>query len=135
MVLAPLAIATVPQTAWTATSGGRMLSFNRAWYERDGRRCTPNATPASLEKQWWAAVHRDDRARCRQALQSGVTSRAGFEFELRLLRAGGTYRWYRLFVSPFEEAQDDGAGSLGICTDIDAYKRPRSNLCLSRASR
>src|SRR5580658_3784349 len=123
MALAPLAIDDIPQIAWTATSGGRILSLNRAWYERVGRRAPANATPASLEKQWWAAVHRDDRARCRQALQSGATSRAGFELELRLLRAGGMYRWYRLFVSPFEEAQDDGAGWLGICTDIDDYKR------------
>ncbi|MFY9738913.1 MAG: SpoIIE family protein phosphatase [Candidatus Cybelea sp.] len=123
MALAPLAIDDIPQIAWTATAGGRILAFNRAWYERVGRKFRPNATPASLEKQWWAAVYRDDRVPCRQALQSGITSRAGFELELRLLRADRTYRWHRLFVSPFEEAQDNGAGWLGICTDIDDYKR------------
>ncbi len=118
-----LAIDDIPQIVWTATSGGRMLSFNRAWYEQTGRRRRSNATPASLEKQWWAAVHRDDRARCRQALQGGVTSRASFELELRLLRGDGLYRWYRLFVSTFGAAQDDRTRWLGICTDIDEYKR------------
>ena len=122
MASPPLAIDDIPQIAWAATSGGRMLSLNRAWYEHVGRRRS-NATPASLEKQWWAAVHRDDRTRCREALQSGIRNRAGFELELRLLREDGMYRWYRLFVSPFDEAQDDGAGWLGICTDIDEYKR------------
>ena len=92
MALPPLAIDDIPQIAWTATSGGRMISFNRAWYEHVGRRRRSNAMPASLEKQWWAAVHRDDRARWQQALQSGITSHAGFELELRLLRADGMYR-------------------------------------------
>ncbi|HLY01856.1 MAG TPA: SpoIIE family protein phosphatase [Candidatus Cybelea sp.] len=123
MASAPLAIDDIPQIAWTATSGGRILSFNRAWYEHAGRRRRSNAMPASLEKQWWAAVHHDDRARCQEALQSGITGRAGFELELRLLRADGMYRWYRLAVSPFDEAQDDGADWLGMCTDIDDYKR------------
>jgi PAS domain S-box-containing protein len=123
MALPPLAIDDIPQIAWTATSGGRMISFNRAWYEHVGRRRRSNAMPASLEKQWWAAVHRDDRARWQQALQSGITSHAGFELELRLLRADGMYRWYRLFASPFDEARAEGASWLGICTDIDDYKR------------
>src|SRR5580692_2196719 len=123
MASPPLAIDDIPQIAWAATSGGEILSLNRAWYKHVGRRRRSNATPASLEKQWWAAVHRDDRTRCRQALQSGITSRAGFELELRLLRVDGTDRWYRLFVSPFDEAQDDRPGWLGICTDIDDYKR------------
>ena len=33
------------------------------------------------------------------------------------------YRWYRLFASPFDEARAEGASWLGICTDIDDYKR------------
>lgn len=123
MALPPLTIDDIPQIAWTATSGGRMLSFNRAWYEHAGRRRRSNESPASLEKHWWAAVHRDDGARCRQALQSGITSRIGFELELRLSRADGMYRWYRLFVSPLDGARDDEACWLGICTDIDDYKR------------
>lgn len=122
MASQPLAIDDIPQIAWTATSSGQMLSFNRAWYEHVGRRRRSNATPA-LEKQWWAAVHRDDRARGQQALQNGFAGRTGFELELRLSRADGMYRWYRLFVSRLDETQDDGADWLGICTDIDDYKR------------
>ena len=33
------------------------------------------------------------------------------------------YRWYRLSASPFDAARDDGGSWLGICTDIDDYKR------------
>jgi GAF domain-containing protein/anti-sigma regulatory factor (Ser/Thr protein kinase) len=122
MALSPVSIDDIPQIAWTATSGGQILSFNRAWFKHVQRRRRSNATAASLDKQWWEAVHRDDRAPCWLALQSGVASRAGFELELRLLRADGMHRWYRLFVSPLDEAQHDGAGWLGICTDIDDYK-------------
>ncbi len=123
MASLPLAIDDIPQIAWTATSGARMLSFNRAWREYVGRKRRSNATTASPEKRWWSAVHRDDRARGRQALQSGLKSGVGFELELRLLRTDGMHRWHRLSVTPLDRAQRGGPGWLGICTDIDDYKR------------
>ena len=123
MASPPLAIDDIPQIAWTATSGARMLSFNRAWREYVGRKRRSNATAASPEKRWWAAVHRDDRARGRQALQSGLKSGTGFDLELRLLRGDGMHRWHRLFIAPLDRVQRGGPGWLAICTDIDDYKR------------
>ena len=75
-------------------------------------------------KRWWAAVHPDDREQGRQALLDGVTARAGFELELRLRRADAVARWFRVAVSPIDGGLLPGAeGWLGICTDIDDYKR------------
>jgi PAS domain S-box-containing protein len=119
-----LAIDEIPQIAWTATPAGAMLWFNREWYDYTGLRRRSNATPAGLQKQWWAAVHRDDREPSREALLEGTKARAGFDFEVRLRRADGMGRWFRVAVSPLDGALlPGGAGWLGICTDIDDYKR------------
>ena len=44
-----------------------------------------------------------------------------FAVELRLRRADGVERWFRVFVSPIGGIGD--AGWLGVCADIDDYKR------------
>jgi len=113
----------IPQIAWTATPEGAMLRFNRQWYDYSGLARRSNATPAGLEKQWWAAVHPDDRERCRLALLDGMKIRTGFEFELRLRRASGMARWFRIAVKPLDGASPGATGWLGIATDIDDYKR------------
>src|SRR5580700_11073056 len=119
-----LAIGDIPQIAWTATPAGAMLGFNDKWYDYTGLKRRSNATPAGKEKRWWAAVHREDRERGRQTLLDGLKARAGFELELRLRRADGIARWFRVAVSPLEGGLLPGAaGWLGICTDIDDYKR------------
>ena len=119
----PLAIDDIPQIAWTATSGGRIQSFNRAWYEYIGRRRRAAATPASLEKQWWSAIVPDDRERSRRELLDGMKTHAAFRRELRLQRADGIERWFRLSVSPLHNGAGMPTGWLAICTDIDDYKR------------
>src|SRR5580700_11556534 len=118
-----VAIDDIPHIAWTATPEGRMLRFNRQWYDYSGLARRSNATPAGLEKQWWAAVHSDDRERCRQALLDGMKIRTGFEIELRLRRAGGMARLFRIAVTPLDGASPGATRWLGIATDIDDYKR------------
>ncbi|HMF27676.1 MAG TPA: SpoIIE family protein phosphatase [Candidatus Cybelea sp.] len=123
MAAPPLAIDDIPQIAWTATSDGRIVSLNRAWYEYVGRRRRADATPASLEKHWWAAIHDDDRERARRGLLDGMRAPAEFQRELRLRRADGIDRWFRISVSSLDGAFGRPTRWLGICTDIDDYKR------------
>jgi len=118
-----LAFDEIPEIAWTATRDGRMLQFNREWREYAGLRTRSNAAAATLEKAWWAAVHRDDREFVHQALVGEMQAATPFELELRLRRADGMDRWFRLFVSPLDGENGDGASWLGLCTDIDDYKR------------
>ena len=96
----------IPEIAWTATRDGRMLQFNREWVEYAGLRVRSNAAAATLEKAWWAAVHRDDRDFVRQALLGEMQAAGPFELELRLRRADGMDRWFRLFVSPLDGGRD-----------------------------
>src|SRR6516164_10601922 len=118
-----LAIDDIPQIAWTASADGRMLRFNREWYEYSGVNSQASATSDALEKRWWTAVDRDDRERGRRQLLDGLKTHAGFALELRLRRADGVGRWFRLSVSPLDGAHAGAARWLGICTDIDDYKR------------
>lgn len=116
-----LAIDDIPQIAWIASSDGRILEFNREWYAYSGVKRRANATPAGLAKLWWATVDRADREDGRQRLLDGMKARDGFALELRLRRADGVDRWFRVCISPLDTAPV--AGWLGICTDIDDYKR------------
>ena len=117
------AIDAISQIAWTATHAGHVDWFNRKWYDYTGRMRPSHASSKSFEQQWLTAIHRDDCESSRQALSDGIKSRISFAFELRLRRADGADRWFRVHVSPLDSAQANTTGWLGICTDIDEYKR------------
>ncbi|HEY6485787.1 MAG TPA: SpoIIE family protein phosphatase [Candidatus Cybelea sp.] len=122
MPLPTPAIDDIPQIAWTATPAGRIAWFNREWYQYTGQPNSPVAEAKSFDEQWAAAVYREDFRRTRQAVRDGVKSLARFALELRLRRADGENRWFAVQVSPLEAASK-AKGWLGICTDIDDYKR------------
>ncbi|MFY9883173.1 MAG: SpoIIE family protein phosphatase [Candidatus Cybelea sp.] len=113
----------IPQIAWTAMDDGRIERFNQTWYEYVGLRRTSKASSDQLKRQWTAAIHRDDRRLGNQALRDGIASGRAFTFELRLLRADGVARWFRVVVSPLDPSHRGVMGWLGLCTDIDDYKR------------
>ncbi len=109
----------IPQIAWSAAPDGGIAWFSREWFEYAGR--PVSAGPDSYDEQWFSAVYPDDRERCRQALKDGVATGAAFSLELRLRRADGGARWFRVDVSPLGGA--NAKGWVGICTDIEEYKR------------
>ncbi len=117
------AIDAISQIAWTATHAGRVDWFNREWYDYTGATRPSHANAKGFENQWLAAIHRDDFQASRQALSDGIRSHSSFAFELRLRRADGVDRWFRAHVSPLDGAHANTRGWLGICTDIDDYKR------------
>src|ERR1700722_7819779 len=122
MPLPTPAIDDIPQIAWTATPAGRIAWFNRKWSQSTGPPFSAGAGGKSLEEQWAAAVYREDFRRTRQALRDGVKGLAAFEMELRLRRTDGENRWFAVQISPIEAASK-AKGWLGVCTDIDDYKR------------
>ncbi len=60
---------------------------------------------------------REDRERAAAAISGALQTRDPFEVELRLRRADGIDRWFRLSMAPHDD------GWLATCADIDDYKR------------
>lgn len=123
MYLRASEIDAIPQIAWTTTNTGRIKRFNQRWYEYVGQRRTAKASSDQLERQWTAAIHRDDRRLCRQARSDSIANHQAFAVELRLRRADGVARWFHVVVSPLDPANKRGSSWIAICTDIDDYKR------------
>jgi PAS domain S-box-containing protein len=113
----------IPQVAWTTTNNGRFKRFNQRWYEYVGLPRPARASSEQLEREWIAAIHRDDRRLGRQGLRDGYASGSSFTLELRLRRADGIARWFRVAISPLGTTNGRASGWLAICTDIDDYKR------------
>lgn len=113
----------IAHIAWTATNSGQIDWLNRNWYRYTGARPSSTANAKSLTRQWSAAIHRDDAKRIELVLADGIKHRTPFALELRLRRADGIARWFRVHVSPLEDVRDGTQRWLGLCTDIDDYKR------------
>jgi PAS domain S-box-containing protein len=113
----------LPEIAWTATNAGRIKQLNRKWYEYVGLRRPSRASLDRVERQWYAAMHRDDRPLGRRALRDGIASGKPFALDLRLRRADGVPRWFRVAVSPLASRRKGATGWLAVCTDVDDYKR------------
>ncbi len=117
------AIDTIPQIAWTATRAGRIDALNRKWYQYTGLRQPKTATADSFERQWLDAIHPDDRRLCREALHEAIKRGQPVSIEMRLRGADGVTRWFHTCVGPIDDAPGGADGWLGICTNIDEYKR------------
>jgi len=72
-------------------------------------------------------VHADDRETVKAELGRAVANRAGFEFDMRVVRLGGEAR--HMIVRGQPELEDDGAmkGMIGVITDVtEAFAAIRS---------
>ena len=108
----------VPALIHTARPDGSIDFFNQRWLEFVGRRLE------DLEGwKWTAAVHRDDVdalvAKWRACLASGEP----FEFESRVRRADGQYRWMWHQTLPLRNTSGEIVKWYGSSVDIDDRKQ------------
>ena len=105
---------TLPLIVWTSPPNGRATYFNKGWYDFTGQ--APTADPGLLGADTF--VHPDDAAGVQAAWQRAATSGTTCQFEYRLRRRDGEYRWLLARVAP----RFDDAGKLalwvGCATDI-----------------
>ena len=113
----------LPQLVWAAQADGQPAWFNQRWLDYSG--CSLDE---SLSYGWSGWVHPDDRAQAdrlwAQALQSGQPC----EFECRLRRADGAYRWMLCRVLAQQDAAGNPAHWLGTLTDVDMLKQSAETL-------
>src|SRR6059036_936221 len=113
----------IPAIAWCKLPDGSNEFVNQRWQDYTG---IPEAEARG--QGWQAAVHADDLPKLIEKWAEIVASGRSGEFEGRLRRHDGVFRW---FLARFEPVRDD-AGEIvrwyGTSTDIDALKQAEAKL-------
>lgn len=107
----------IPQIVWMAGPDGDLTYVTARGAAYAGR------PSAELHGREWAnAIHPDDFPAAAAATYDAVRSREPREFEFRLRRADGVYRWHVSRQVP--KLADDGSvvAWFGTCTDIEDLK-------------
>jgi PAS domain S-box-containing protein len=71
---------------------------------------------------WLDVVHPDDRNGAKEAWDLAVANRAPYEFEYRLRRVDGVYRWFRARAIPVFKKDRSLREWVGVCVDIHDQK-------------
>jgi len=113
-------IDTIPALAWSARPDGSAEFLNRPWLDYTGL----SAEEAS-DWGWTVAVHPDDRGRLMDSWRHLLTSGETGEFEARLRRYDGEYRWFLFRAQPERDNHGVIAKWHGANTDIEDRKRAK----------
>ena len=122
------AIDTIPALVWTAFSDGandfhnkRLLSYtNRSLEQLKG-------------EGWTTMFHPDDVPGQMEAWRVAVTTGAAFEFESRLRRFDGAYRWFLSRAEPLRDEHGNIVKWYGTNDDIEDRKQAEKALRRSEA--
>ena len=109
-------IETIPAMAWSAAPDGAAEFFNRRWLDYAGL-----AADQVRGWGWTSAVHPDDLSRLADYWRSILASGEPGEFEARLRRFDGVYRWFLFRATPSLH-HGRVVKWYGINTDIEARK-------------
>jgi PAS domain S-box-containing protein len=118
----------IAQVVWTHDPNGEMHGEQPSWGAYTGQ------TLLEYEGRGWLdAVHPDDRAGDQEGWERAALARAPCEYEHRLRRHDGEYRYFSVRAVPVFD--DSGAIRewAGIHTDIDERKRTEDQLRSSAA--
>jgi PAS domain S-box-containing protein len=123
-----LIVETLPGLIAVMTADGGVEHVNRQVLEYFGR---------TLEelRQWGTtdAVHPADLPRVAAAWQHAVQTGQPYEFEHRIRRADGEYRWFQSRGLPLRDADGRVVRWYNLLTDIDARKQSEEKLRRSEA--
>ena len=118
-----LIVDSIPGLVSVVTASGEIERVNRQVTEYVGK---------SLEelKQWAAndIVHPEDLAGVIQAFRQSITSGDPADFEARLRRFDGAYRWFQLRSLPLRDREDRIVRWYFLHTDIEDRKRAEDQL-------
>jgi formate hydrogenlyase transcriptional activator len=123
-----LIVETIPGLIAVMTPSGEVEHVNGRVLEYFGR------TLDEL-KRWGTtdAVHPDDRPRVRAAWQHAVETGLPYEFEHRIRRFDGAYRWFQSRGLPLRDPDGRIVRWYNLLTDIDARKESEAKLRRSEA--
>lgn len=106
----------MPQKVWTSDEKGELNFFNQHWTVYTGR---------SLEDLkgwgWIESIHPEDAARNREVWQHAIDTGDDFEFEQRIRRHDGEYRWH--LVRGVARKDTGGQILMWIGTNTDVHEQ------------
>jgi PAS domain S-box-containing protein len=121
-------IETIPCLAWTATADGNAEFFNRRWLEYAG--LTPHQAQGT---GWTTTLHPSDFSGLVSYWQRILASSQPGEFEARLRRFDGEYRWFLFRATPRLDENGKVVKWYGTNIDIEERKQAEQDLRRSEA--
>jgi PAS domain S-box-containing protein len=116
-------IDSIPGLVALLTPAGECEAVNRQLLEYCGRTLD--------EVKFWgtsATVHADDLPRVVQLFTESITSGDPYDFEVRIRRFDGAYRWFQVRALPLRDTDGRIARWCALHTDIDERKRAEEAL-------
>ena len=123
-----LLVETLPGLVFTTTPTGEVEFVNRTLLEYFDRSLS--------ELQAWQmtdAVHPDDLPNTIEKWQRGTATEEPYDFEQRLRRRDGTYRWFHFRSVPMRDTHGTIVRWYGLLTDIEDLKRTEKELRSAQA--
>jgi formate hydrogenlyase transcriptional activator len=80
------------------------------------------------QRSFGPEVHPEDFDRVKALVDRSVTNPAAYEFEMRLRKGDGTYRWFLVRYNPLRDDQGQLIRWYLACTDIDDRRRAEERL-------
>jgi len=117
-----LVIDTIPTMAWTVRPDGVVDFFNQRWLDYAG---------LSLEEYVndpTGPIHPEDIPRVMEKWLAQMALGEGYEDEMRLRRADGTYRWFLVRTEPLRDEQGNIVKWYGSSVDIEDRKQAEEAL-------
>jgi PAS domain S-box-containing protein len=114
-----LVIDTIPSMVWSALPDGSIDFVNQPWAEYHG------LTVEDLCRTGggWRVIHPDDVAQTVDSWRAALAAGTPSEYELRVRRADGEYRWFLSRAVPLRDELGNILRWYGTITDIEDRKR------------
>jgi len=106
---------------WSDLADGRTDFSNQGWQDYTG-------TSGGRGRGWQAAVHPDDLPKLMETWLEMVAAEKAGEFETRLRRHDGVFRWFLCRIHPLRDESGRALTWFGTAIDIDALKQVEDRL-------
>jgi len=128
---------TIPTQAWSLRPDGNIDYFNQRWHDYTGisraevfrcRREGEAEGQVAVTDLAPVVVHPDDAPSAAKWRQEILSAAKPGQFELRLRRYDGEYRWFMLRIEPLCDERGNVVRWYGTNTDIEDLKRAEAKL-------
>ena len=108
----------IPQLVWIANTQGECVHVNQRWLDFTGQ-----TLEQVIGYGWTKIVHPDDIPIAMEAWLTALQTGKPYEFEKRLRRYDGVYRWYLVRAVPIKDEWGRVVKWFGTSTDIEDSKQ------------